>query len=279
MAFEHCAYESDTNSQKKTCRQAGIVHLTHKDMLSRGMHSTSLSSISCDISSQPTTDTKDDEPQKKRFKPTSSKRQQLCAADAVEIFKMRPHSSGKALKRGTLLACKLVAPKFGVSAKTIRDVWRGRTWMHVTEHLCTEEERVFRAERAQQRNEDSTGSDEDQDENRFIKQESPSEAKSKFSDRRRSHGSTEGIETHASKQTHIKESDKDLVPTQNTTAFTSTQCVPDTTPSQQTTPPSSAPWPPVGSPASASYLVTDDARSPVPDHASSLSGLTMLLTA
>ena len=78
----------------------------------------------------------------KKFKPASSKRQQLTSDEAAEIFELRPRSkTGKALRRGSMLLCKTIAPKYGVSPKTIRDIWRGRTWLHATEHLWTEEDK------------------------------------------------------------------------------------------------------------------------------------------
>jgi hypothetical protein len=78
----------------------------------------------------------------KKFKPASSKRQQLTSLEAAEIFELRPRSkTGKALRRGSMLLCKTIAPKYGVSPKTIRDIWRGRTWLHATEHLWTEEDK------------------------------------------------------------------------------------------------------------------------------------------
>ena len=78
----------------------------------------------------------------KIFKAPSSKRQQLTAVEAAEIFELRPRSSNsKSLRRGSMLMCKVIAPKYGVSSKTIRDIWRGRTWLHATEHLWTEEEK------------------------------------------------------------------------------------------------------------------------------------------
>ena len=39
-----------------------------------------------------------------------------------------------------MLHCKAVAPKYGVTPKTIRDVWSGRSWAEATRHLWTEEE-------------------------------------------------------------------------------------------------------------------------------------------
>ena len=83
----------------------------------------------------------------RKFKPSSSKRQQLTAEEAAEIYKMRPKvdDKGKRPKRGSMIRCKSIAPKFGVSAKTIRDIWRGRTWIEATRHLWTTEETQRRA--------------------------------------------------------------------------------------------------------------------------------------
>jgi hypothetical protein len=83
----------------------------------------------------------------RKFKPSSSKRQQLTAEEAAEIYKMRPvvEGKGKRPKRGSMIRCKAIAPKYGVSAKTIRDIWRGRTWIEATRHLWTSEEKHRRA--------------------------------------------------------------------------------------------------------------------------------------
>ena len=78
---------------------------------------------------------------KRPFKPSSSKRQQLTADEAAEIYKLRPlPGKGGSLRRGSMLHCKAVAPKYGVTPKTIRDVWSGRSWAEATRPLWTEEE-------------------------------------------------------------------------------------------------------------------------------------------
>jgi hypothetical protein len=41
---------------------------------------------------------------------------------------------GGQLRRGSMLHCKAVAPKYGVTPKTIRDVWSGRSWAEVLAH-------------------------------------------------------------------------------------------------------------------------------------------------
>ena len=82
----------------------------------------------------------------KKFKPPSSKRQQLTDKEAVEIFQQRPRArKGKTLRKGSMLLCKTIAPKYGVSAKTIRDIWRGRTRLHATEHLWTPDDKLPKA--------------------------------------------------------------------------------------------------------------------------------------
>jgi hypothetical protein len=59
----------------------------------------------------------------------------------VQIYKLRPPlGKGGTLRRGSMLHCKAVAPKYGVTPKTIRDVWSGRSWAEATRHLWTEEE-------------------------------------------------------------------------------------------------------------------------------------------
>ena len=78
---------------------------------------------------------------RRKFKPAGSKRQQLTQEDAVEIFAMRPKNNGKKnSKRGSMLKCKVIGPEFGVSPKTIRDIWRGRTWTEATKNLWTSED-------------------------------------------------------------------------------------------------------------------------------------------
>ena len=78
---------------------------------------------------------------KRPFKPSSSKRQQLTADEAAEIYKLRPlPGKGGSLRRGSMLHCKAVAPKYGVTPKTIRDVWSGRSWAEATRPLWTEVE-------------------------------------------------------------------------------------------------------------------------------------------
>ena len=94
---------------------------------------------------------------RKKFKPSSSKRQQLSDQEAVEIFQMRPRpKKGMPLQRGSMLQCKIIAPKYGVSAKTIRDIWSGRTWLHATQHLLTEEEKRAKCRKSEAGNRSPT---------------------------------------------------------------------------------------------------------------------------
>jgi len=59
----------------------------------------------------------------------------------TQIYDLRPKpGKGGTLRRGSMLHCKAVAPKYGVTPKTIRDVWSGRSWAEATRHLWTDEE-------------------------------------------------------------------------------------------------------------------------------------------
>jgi hypothetical protein len=53
----------------------------------------------------------------------------------VDIYSRRPDKMGfKKSRRGTMVSCEAVALEFGVTPKTIRDIWRGRTWGEATGH-------------------------------------------------------------------------------------------------------------------------------------------------
>ena len=106
---------------------------------SKGEKSNSTSSHSSDVEDERS---ESQSTAQRKFKPPSSKRQQLTSVEAAEIFELRPrHGKNKGPRRGSMLICKKIAPKYGVSPKTIRDIWRGRTWLHATEHLWTEDEK------------------------------------------------------------------------------------------------------------------------------------------
>lgn len=134
-------------------------------------------------------------------KPSSSKRQQLTVEEAAEIYSLRPRrsdascgargvihcrcvpplcfSDGGRTSSGRVLPCpcpervvtlllmpgRNLAPHYGVTPKTIRDVWSGRTWAEATRHLWTKEEIAARetdkvAKRKHERDEDSSSSTE-----------------------------------------------------------------------------------------------------------------------
>ena len=80
-------------------------------------------------------------------KPSSSKRQQLTVEEAAEIYLLRPRRGE--VRSGSLVHCRMLAPRYGVTAKTIRDVWSGRTWAEATRHLWTPEEMVQREKSAE----------------------------------------------------------------------------------------------------------------------------------
>eukprot|EP00961_Rhodomonas_salina_P175551 2367690-Rhodomonas_salina.3 len=99
------------------------------------------------------------------FKHPSSKRQQLTSDEAAEIYSMRPEfAKGSSLRRGCMVKSKMIAPHFGVTPKTVRDIWHGRTWITATKHLWTEEEITHRANR---------DADSDEEKNDFSGTDSP----------------------------------------------------------------------------------------------------------
>jgi len=50
----------------------------------------------------------------------------------LEIFELRPKMSTGRQRRGSMIQCKSIAPKYGVTAKTVREIWRGLTWTETT---------------------------------------------------------------------------------------------------------------------------------------------------
>mmetsp|Transcript_41445 Transcript_41445/g.100138 ORF Transcript_41445/g.100138 Transcript_41445/m.100138 type:complete len:484 (+) Transcript_41445:155-1606(+) len=74
------------------------------------------------------------------------KRIRLSQQQAIEIFMLRPQpSEDGVMRRGSMLHCKSIAPRFNVTPKTIRDIWNGRTWSHATRHLWTRWEKQRRS--------------------------------------------------------------------------------------------------------------------------------------
>ncbi len=77
---------------------------------------------------------------------TASSRPRNCLTKdkAIEIYKKRPEMMGfKKSRRGTMVGCEAVAVEFGVTPKTIRDIWRGRTWGEATGHPQSDRESRF----------------------------------------------------------------------------------------------------------------------------------------
>ena len=112
-------------------------------------------------------------PMRRGFKPPSSKRQQLTAEEAIDIYMLRPRTKkGRSLRRGSMVECKAIAPKYGVTPKTIRDIWRGRTWIQATGHLWTEEERIQRAQ-------DDSSSDDEEEGTEADRRPSPTRARAR----------------------------------------------------------------------------------------------------
>jgi hypothetical protein len=103
-------------------------------------------------------------------KKLAASKKQLQPEVVLEIYRKRPRfSHQESFRRGNLLLCKSVAPKYGVTPKTIRDIWRGRTWSQVTMSEWTHEERIHHA---QQR--DDMSDAESPDEVRYAGSTAPS---------------------------------------------------------------------------------------------------------
>lgn len=75
----------------------------------------------------------------RKVKPPSSKKQQLTAQEAAHIYTLRNCWRNTTSEPHTLLSSEL-AIAYGVTPKTIQDVWSGRTWKDATKHLWTSEE-------------------------------------------------------------------------------------------------------------------------------------------
>ena len=65
----------------------------------------------------------------------------LTREQAVEIYARRPDEMGfQKSRRGTMVGCEAVAVEYGVTPKTVRDIWRGRTWGEATGHPQSDRE-------------------------------------------------------------------------------------------------------------------------------------------
>jgi hypothetical protein len=70
----------------------------------------------------------------------------LTFASALEIFRLRPQITGPGhRRRGASYLHKAIAPQFGVSVKTVREIWAGRAWARATRPEWTTEEIAARA--------------------------------------------------------------------------------------------------------------------------------------
>jgi len=68
-------------------------------------------------------------------------KRQLTPVRALEIFMLRPQLKNPGqLRRGSMVHCKTIAPQFGVSPKTVREIWAGRAWARATRKEWTKEE-------------------------------------------------------------------------------------------------------------------------------------------
>ena len=79
----------------------------------------------------------------RNVKPAGSKRQQLTVDDVVAVYKLRPRKI-QGQNGHNIVHCSVLASLCGVTSKTIRDVWSGRTWVEATRHLWTDEEVAMR---------------------------------------------------------------------------------------------------------------------------------------
>jgi hypothetical protein len=59
----------------------------------------------------------------------------LSQIEAVSIFKLKPLPRSDAKGATQPLSSATVARTFNVSEKTVRDIWKGRTWHEETQHL------------------------------------------------------------------------------------------------------------------------------------------------
>ena len=64
-------------------------------------------------------------------RPIAKPRAILNREQAIEIFQLRPSGTNEGFERNSLA----VARTYKVSEKTVRDIWRARTWHRETLHL------------------------------------------------------------------------------------------------------------------------------------------------
>ena len=59
----------------------------------------------------------------------------LTQWQAAEIYEMKPESGPAVSHRRSASQSRLVAERYGVSSKTVRDIWNKKTWIFATIHL------------------------------------------------------------------------------------------------------------------------------------------------
>ena len=59
----------------------------------------------------------------------------LTSDEVIKIFTMKPFDLGRSSWKDEGKGVSFIANLFGVSSKTIRDIWSGRTWYRETYHL------------------------------------------------------------------------------------------------------------------------------------------------
>jgi hypothetical protein len=79
-------------------------------------------------------------------KSTGKRRHHLTADTASQIFALRPRNESST--RGCLRSSRSIGPKFGVSPKTVRDIWQGRTWTEATKYHWTVGDSLVMAKKA-----------------------------------------------------------------------------------------------------------------------------------
>lgn len=73
----------------------------------------------------------------------------LTTESAVAIYRLRPKARGGAGVGAVKSHTTEIARRYGVTAKTIRDIWNRTTWAKDTKHLWTDEEsRLYIFQRA-----------------------------------------------------------------------------------------------------------------------------------
>jgi len=86
-------------------------------------------------------------PQSKSTGVAPHPRSSLTEKEVLEIFALRPRVQSGRAARGSMVQCKIIAPRYGVTAKTVREIWRGITWTQTTLPHWTEQELGMRRAR------------------------------------------------------------------------------------------------------------------------------------